>query len=154
MKAVIAWLVTGLAALVLPATAEAKTLCSVTATGVAFGAYNPIGGAGVDITGTVTLSCDKDKTDYLITLSTGGSGDYSARSMTHAGDQLPYQLYLDSARTVIWGDGTGGTGVVSGVLPKKETSISFTVYGRVYGGVNVAPGFFTDAIVVTALYDQ
>lgn len=132
--------------------AHAATVCSVSATGVAFGSYNPLSSVQADITGTITLTCDKDRTDYSIIISTGNGGVFSGRVMTHASHNLPYQIYIDSAHTVIWGDGSGGTSVVSGTLPKGQTSVSFTVYGRLYGGSNVVPGFYTDGLLVTSQY--
>lgn len=101
----------------------------------------------------MTLDCKRERADYTIELSTGSSGSYHGRIMRFAGNQLPYQLFLDSARTVIWGDGTGATGVISGTLPQGQKVVTLTVYGRVYGGTTSVPGTYTDAIALTVDYN-
>jgi spore coat protein U-like protein len=45
---------------------------------------------------------------FTVKLSTGGSGSYT-RQMTSGAAHLNYKIYTDSARSSIWGDGTGGT---------------------------------------------
>ena len=59
-----------------PAPARA---CTISATGVAFGAYNPQAAATDDSTGTVNLACPTGVTAPVVALSTGQSGTYAAR---------------------------------------------------------------------------
>mgnify|MGYP006178783053 CR=1 FL=1 len=101
-------------------------LCSCTAstTPVAFGAYNPIGGAAGSGSGNVHVSCTGTVglfVDYSISLGKGAYGaTYNDRQMANGAARLTYQLYGDSgsggACSVVWGDGTGATSTVGGSL--------------------------------------
>src|ERR1700752_3006161 len=90
----------------LPGVAEAAATCSVSATSVVFGAFNPFGPA-VTSTGTISVTCSGGtaSSPYTIALSTG-SGTYAQRYMNST---LKYNLYTSSAYTTVWGDGTGGS---------------------------------------------
>lgn len=49
-------------------------------------------------------------------LGAGLSGKFNNRQMTNGRSILHYNLYLDSALSQIWGDGSGGSSVVNGPL--------------------------------------
>lgn len=130
--------------------------CSVSATGVAFGTYDPFSAAPNEATGTVTVNCTFTitvTTTYEISLSPGNSGSFSERRMSHGASSLTYNLYNSSAQNQIWGDGSGQsqttTGRVIGVLNHHR---AFTVYGRIPTGQNVPPGAYTDTIIATVAY--
>ena len=53
--------------------------CTISATGVAFGAYNPLSATNDDSTGTVNLACPPAVTAPIVALSTGGAGTSSPR---------------------------------------------------------------------------
>ena len=72
--------------------------------------------------------------------------------MSGPGDQLAYNLYLDAARTVVWGDGSGGTSVYANARPPNNQWVTVTVYARVGSGQDVTVGSYTDSIVATILY--
>jgi hypothetical protein len=61
-----------LAALMVLAPATAQSACTVSASGVAFGVYNPLSATSTNATGTVTLSCNSScgLGGYNIALST------------------------------------------------------------------------------------
>jgi spore coat protein U-like protein len=126
--------------------------------GVAFGAYNPLPGAASDTTGSVTLSCNisAGSVSYTMALTTGGSGSYVPRQMSSGASHLNYNLYLDSARTTVWGDGTGGTQTLSGTSPIVVPSYTQTdnVYGRILANQqSTPPGSYSDTITVTVTYN-
>jgi spore coat protein U-like protein len=77
----------------------------------------------------------------------------NTRSMQGPRRSLAYQLYVDAARTQIWGDGTSGTSPITGTLTvasNGSVTQSFYVYGRVAGGQNSAEaGSYLDTLVVT-----
>ncbi len=144
-------------AILLPAgTARADT-CTVSATSVAFGTYDPLGGAPLDTSGTVSVTCvsgpPPPRVDYDVLLSTGQASSYGPRAMTNSVSQLNYNLYTDPARTQRWGDGSGGTSVISvrfNVSPLGSTQTdNYPVYGRVFAGQNVTTGAYLDSITVT-----
>src|SRR5438270_508405 len=84
--------------------------CTISATGVAFGIYQPIAATTADSTGTISVTCNGSVT-YIIALNSGlhAGGSFSNRRMKGGSSFLGYQLYQDAARTAVWGDGTGGS---------------------------------------------
>lgn len=130
--------------------------CSATATGVAFGVYDPFSASPHDATGTLTVNCTFTGTitaTYEISLSAGNSGAYAARRMTSGTSALTYNLYNSAARNQIWGDGSDQsqktTGSIIGIISNQQ---AFTIYGRIPAGQNVASGLYADTIVATVAY--
>lgn len=156
-----AWLAGAVMALAAPSQAQTSTATfTVTATvlpactvvaGVplAFGVVTP----GVQRDGSVsfTATCTLG-TPYTLSLDAGtGSGaTVASRRMSSAADTLDYALYLDAARTSLWGDGTAGTSVRSST--GTGLAQTFTVYGRVAASAVAPAGAYTDTITVTAAY--
>lgn len=134
--------------------------CSVSATPVAFGAFNPLTGASHDATGNVAFACGGVAgllIPYTITLSTGSSNNYPARRMVNGANFLTYNLYRDSTRQTIWGNGTGGSATVTGNLLLDLLGLSpptnIPVYGRISPGqITAVPGIYADTITVTVTY--
>jgi spore coat protein U-like protein len=145
-----------LAALMLLASAAARATCTVSASGVVFGVYNPFSAIATDATGTVTLSCSiaSGLGAYNIALSTGSGGSFAGRRMSSGSAILPYQLYSDAAHSQIWGDGTGGSATVAGAdnIPLLSGTSIHQVYGRIAARQVASPGPYTDVIVVTVTY--
>ena len=131
--------------------------CNVSAIAVNFGVYNPLSGTPNDATGTVTVNCDALAglfESWTVALSTGSSGSYASRKLHSGASVLTYNLYTNSARTTIWGDGTGGTSVVGDnqTLVIGSNTVNYTAYGRVAAGQDKAAGTYTDVITVTLTY--
>jgi spore coat protein U-like protein len=138
--------------------------CSVTATGVAFGTYDPFAGSADDSTGTVTVTCTytgpggADKVNYTVSLSPGGSGSYAQRRLTVGSGLLGYNLFQDGARALVWGNGSTGTVLASGSLvvtpagPHRTRSQSHTIYARIPQLQDAEPGEYSDSIVVTLTF--
>lgn len=134
--------------------------CSVSTTAVAFGVYNPLSASPLDSSGNVRVTCGGVLgllVPYDIALGTGAnSSNFSPRKMASGANQLNYNLYTNSTHAVIWGDGTGGTQIVSGsiiIILLGGTSRDHTVYGRIPGSqTTVPPGNYSDTIVVTVTY--
>lgn len=126
----------------------AQAACSVNPTPVAFGLYSPFNVAPTDTAGTLRVSCDTATVGYTVLLSAGSAGSYASRRLSGGGYTLSYNLYVDALRTVVWGDGSGGTTTVSGAFALPG-AIDHTVYGRVSAGQNVGAGAYTDTIIVT-----
>jgi len=150
------------AALAMPAPAQAACdilalcTCTVSATGVDFGSYNPVAVTDNDSSGTVRVRCSLVLAlagSYTIQLSRGSSPTYAQRTMTSGASTLHYNLYTSNARNQIWGDGTGGslsvTNTFTALLGVDQTT---TVYGRAPAGQNVAPGSYADTILVTIVF--
>jgi spore coat protein U-like protein len=150
--------------LALPLPAAALCLgctCTASATSVAFGTYNPFG-SNVDAAGNVHLQCNGILTlgtvDYSIALNRGThSASFSPRQMASGANLLNYNLYTSASYGTIWGDGTGGTGVIADSLTVPalfgSASVDHTVYGRIPGSqTSTAVGSYSDTITVTVTY--
>lgn len=131
--------------------ATVQPTCVITATNVDFGAITPAATGSVPSTGTVTTTCTKT-TAYTLTLSSG-SGSITSRKMSGATagnlDGLLYNIYKDSGRTIVFGDGTSGqtiTGLGTGVA---ETT---TIYGSVDLNQYIRPDTYSDSLTVTLTY--
>lgn len=141
--------------------AGAVTSCSVSVTGVAFGVYNPLSAAPASSTGSILVNCTllsgAAVNDAIsVTLTTGSSGSYAARSMTSGSSTLNYNIYFSPAYQQIWGNGTGGSyyGVATLPLsPAAPTGVATgTFYGQIPAQQDVTPGSYSDTIVVTVNY--
>lgn len=154
-----------LAALLLclsPLCAKAATwTCTVSATGPAFGVYNPFNISPTEANGTVQATCSllsgsSATVNIVDSFSTGSSGVYSNRTMLSGTNTLSYNLYFDAAYTQIRGNGTGGSQTGSATLnltsSDRTQTATGTIYGRIPAGQNVAPGSYSDTIVVTITF--
>ena len=134
-------------------TAEAQFQCRVTANPFAFGTYAPGNPAPHDVTGNIDVRCMGQPGFFTATLSTGSSGSFAQRQMLSGATLMGYNLYLDPARTIVWGDGTGGSLTVVRSKPRPgRQDFPLPVYGRIPPTQNVSPGLYTDDIVVTIIF--
>lgn len=120
-------------------------VCDVNAQQVSFGNYDSIGGAAVDGVGSVNVACDSSVA-FTVAL-TAGSGTFEDRRMAAGAEQLSYNLYTNSSRTAVWGDGISGSGVSA-----SGTDAELTVFGRIGAGQNVPAGIYLDSVTVTVTY--
>jgi spore coat protein U-like protein len=91
---------------------------------------------------------------YQIALSPGRGADFLSRKMFNNTYSLNYNLYIDPARTVIWGDGTQGTAALAGSSTcQLSNTCRHIIYGRIpaHQG-SAAVGNYSDTIVVTLNY--
>lgn len=145
-------------AMLLFASAPARAVsCTVSSGGVAFGSYDPTSAIADDAIGTVTVGCTGLLglfVSYSVQLSAGNSGNQLNRAMTSGSSQLHYNLYTDVTHTMIWGDGNGGTSIVSGnfVLVLVGNSALYTAYGRVPAQQAAAAGGYSDSLTLTISY--
>lgn len=127
--------------------------CTVTATDLNFGSYDVFSASPTNGAGNVNVHCTflvSLGLHYTVKLSTGGSGTYLPRKM----QTLNYNLYTDSGRTTVWGDGNEGT------VYNEFTSLvglllhdrNYAVYGQIPAQQNVAAGSYSDTITATLNY--
>lgn len=143
------------ALLAAPLACAPAAACTISATGVAFGAYDPLSTTHDDSTGTVNLGCPPAVSAPIVALSAGGAGTFSPRRMAGGAFNLDYNLYSDSGRTTIWGDGTGGTSTVTlsgGTVSAGTRNFSRTIYGRIPRLQNVGAGAYGDTITLTVTF--
>jgi spore coat protein U-like protein len=135
----------------------ANAVCTVSTSGVAFGSYNPLPGASANTNGTIAVTCSGaagDAAAYTVTI-TAGLGSFSARKMLAGVDGLTYNLYKDSGCTQVWGDGSGGTSIVSDSVTLTSSSLTtnYVVYSRIAGGQRAAKAnMYSDSLVVSVTY--
>ncbi len=120
-----------------------------TTIGVSFGAYRSFDPTPNDSTGSITYTCTNQGSLITIDLSKGSAPTYVPRQMQKGADTLNYNLYLDAARTSIWGDGSGGSLLYGPLVPPSGTAVTVTVYGRVFERQNIRIGSYTDTITIT-----
>lgn len=147
------------AALSLLWTGSAHALaCTVSASSTNFGTYSPFSIPPLDGTGNVQVSCQGLIglfVSYDILLSPGLHGTFANRIMSGGSYNLSYNLYTSVGRSSIWGDGSSGTSIVADgylLLLLFPVVRNYPVYGRIAAGQNVAPGIYSDTIVVTVNY--
>ena len=126
-----------------------STSCTISANSVSFGNYNVFSGTALDSTGTITYRCNSAAANITIALSKGASSTFNPRVMTKASESLGYNLFLNAARTTIWGDGTSGTSVYTRANPPNNNNVNVTIYGRVPADQDVSAGSFGDTISAT-----
>jgi spore coat protein U-like protein len=123
--------------------------CGINVTPMSFGSLDAMAGAATDSAGNISLDCDA-QVSYLIRIDGGqdSRGGFRARRMRQLDGTalMDYNLYLDPSRVQIWGDGAGESQVVSGVNPGIPQDIA--VYGRIFGGQNLAPGDYSDFVTI------
>jgi len=133
--------------------------CSISVPTLNFSTYAPLSGSADNVTDTVSVTCSalvlSVAVSYTITLSQGGSGTYTQRQMTNGGATLNYNIYTDSGRTLIWGNGAGGTSDItdSYTLVSSPTTKNYTAYGQIPANQTSAiPGSYSDSIVATVTF--
>lgn len=140
----------------LDVSATVSASCTISTAAVAFGTYDPVvtnATSALDATGTVTTTCTNGSS-VTILLGQGANADSGstdaapARRMISGTDYLNYQLYSDTARTVVWGNDATTDVAETGT----GTAVSTTVYGSVPAGQNVPAGSYTDTVVATVSF--
>lgn len=126
--------------------------CTVATTSVNFGTYDVFATSPNDSTGTVTLTCNGGARNVAITISNGSAVSYAFRFMNKGLELLLYNLYLDASRTVIWGDGSGGSEMEIVSNPVNNKDHPLTIFARIPAGQDVSAGSYTDTVTVTVQY--
>ncbi|MFN2462099.1 MAG: spore coat protein U domain-containing protein, partial [Candidatus Velthaea sp.] len=87
------------------AAADAAGLCTIATATINFGSYNVFNPTSTMATGSLTVNCTV-ASSFSVALSQGNSGTFATRTMRNGGFALNYNLYIDAAQTIVWGDGT------------------------------------------------
>lgn len=126
-----------------------------------FGAIGIVdGNSNIDVNSIINIQCTKG-VSYSIAL---GRGNYSYEGTSYFKRRLklnpedyfgvPYELYLDSARTKIWGDGRMFD--LAAFISTDGSVQSIPVYGRVntyaIDRLPLLPGTYTDTVTVTVQF--
>lgn len=152
--------------LTLAAVGPAQAGCSVSSSGLAFGAYQPLTFAGklysADVTSVadVAVVCTGIATggSYSIALgsSTVGGGDgISTRYLSNAsgGDLMRFNIHTDPTYTRVWGNGTTGS-LIGGSIPVGDSNQSQSVYGKIPASQHtLRAGSFAATLTMTLTYN-
>jgi spore coat protein U-like protein len=148
----------GLAA---PLTAQAAASCTISATGPAFGTYNPSNTSPTVANGTVLATCTwtgggSTTVNIVASYGTGNSGSYPNRYMLSGTNRLNYNIYFESGFVTIRGNGSAGTQTGTATLTvssgTRTASVSGTLFGRIPALQDAVPGNYADTIVITMTY--
>lgn len=138
----------GVVGLPAAASAQAWSNCNInTALPMVFGVYNPLQFTDLVAQSSLSLTCVGLGVARINLLAGLGGGGIRGRAMQNGAARLPYQLYRDSARTQVWGDGTAGTstGTLGVFFVASQT---FQVYGRIVQRQDVPVGNYSDTVQV------
>lgn len=139
------------------ASAHAVVSCSIGSSGVAFGTYNPTSMVDNTSTGSIDVACDGTLLQivgFSVSLS-AGNGTMTTRKLVSGASNLGYNLYLDPAYMVRFGDGTMGSQTTSAsfTLAVSPTIRSITVYGKLPAGQTTATvGTYSDTLIMTVTF--
>ncbi|MFM1816692.1 MAG: hypothetical protein RLZ98_3387 [Pseudomonadota bacterium] len=132
-------------------TATIIASCSISATDLAFGNYDPLSLTPTDQTTTIAVTCTNGA-PYTVTLNGGLSGNVAARTMdddTTGTSFLNYNLFTDAPGGTVWGD-TGPAGVAGTGTGSNQ---NITVHGRIPAGQTTpVMDSYTDTIQATITY--
>jgi spore coat protein U-like protein len=125
--------------------------CLVSATDLDFGVQTDLSSATLS-TNAIYITCTAG-TAYTVGLSNGTSGATSPalRKMTNTTttDTVGYSIYLDAARSQVWGSGTSG-----GMAAAVGTGLAqgYVGYGKIPAQATPAPLSYADTVVVSITY--
>lgn len=122
-------------------TANVANACSVVATDLAFGAYDPFSATPKDGSSTITVTCTNGAS-YAVAIQGGPTG----RSMTRTGGgaTMTYGLFSDTGRT---------TGFSLAAQPGTGAAVAHNVYGRIPSGqTSVLAGNYAETVTVNVTY--
>lgn len=142
-------------------TATVAASCTVTATDIAFGAYDPAEAnatAPLDASGTVNVRCTRGTSTAVAALNqglapaTGSTCANPLRQMSGAGaERLRYDIYQDGVRNTVWGcDASNSQAIPS--FTSSLTPVQLITYGRIPAGQDAAIGNYTDTVQVSVTF--
>lgn len=122
--------------------------CTLSATPLSFGTYRVFDTQALDSSAEISLHCTGAVGVVVVRLSAGSFGTFQQRRMQSPGgsEPLAYQVFVDQARQVVFGDGSAGTSTVSLTAPSTAT---IRLYGRVLPLQMVPAGEYVDGLTVT-----
>ncbi|HEY1550467.1 MAG TPA: spore coat U domain-containing protein [Kofleriaceae bacterium] len=124
---------------------SAEASCSIQSiSGIAFGTYDTVGGGAVDMTGTMYVTCTA-LSGFSIDVGAGNSGSALQRYMKSGTTQMLYNLFVDLAHTLIWGDGNSGTSHYSSI--GTGLSVPVTIFGEIKAHQDLPIGSYTDTTI-------
>lgn len=125
----------------IPVSANVVGDCSITAAGLAFGAYDRA--SGNTGTASITANCTLDL-PASVSLDDGLN---TGRQMTNGTSNLAYALFKDSAHTQSWAANTDALAITG-----TGADDAHTIYGTIASGQNVSKGSYLDTVTATITF--
>ena len=123
--------------------------CRITVPPLSFGSYDPLvsnANTPADASTVIIVACTRS-IGTTVVFDVGHHPVASDRGMAGPGSELlRYQIYRDSARSQIWGQGADAMRVVSTGVGNPQ---QLTVFGRIPPRQEVAPGSYADVLTAT-----
>lgn len=130
----------------LTVTATVQSGCTLTGGNLDFGSYVSGQTANLDAIGKIGYA----NCNGLLTfeLDGGQSGNVNARTLRVNGNSLNYQIFRNSVRNAVWGQGASALQLQ---LLQPQTG-QVDVYGRIPGGQAVPGGSYVDIVNITLTF--
>ena len=129
-------------------TATVVSNCLVDIQPMAFGAYDPLLGhssAPLQAQAELSLLCTRN-VPASVELDQGSFGsDTRNRFLGQGGGRLGYGLFLDAARSRVWGVGPDAL-VLNGTERQGRDPLTLTIYGSIPPAQEVFSGDYTDTV--------
>jgi spore coat protein U-like protein len=120
--------------------------CNIDVTDIDFGQYSTLEPFDTLANGRVIVDCaGTGETPTRATVSAGNSGNQLNRSMSSGRQEILYNLYVDSARRIVAGDGTQGSSPLVPRLSRAERTLYF-LFGAIPGEQPVEAGRYSDRL--------
>ena len=119
-------------------------------TPMVFATYHSGQSLPLDSDGEIDVTCSTARSLQIV-LGRSATGRESPREMTFGPFLLAYNLFMDAARTIIWGDGAEGTQIYLGTTTLGQT-LRLPIFGRVFPLQGLPAGTYIDRIAVTVIF--
>ncbi len=129
----------------------ARAQCAVSVSGFAFGSYDVFAATNLDSTANLTINCTINTNARVTMGPSSTSGSINTRQLRAASgtDRLNYNLFINSGRTVVWGDGITGGSAATAVGVRRGVPFVGLIFGRIPAGQDVGAGAYTDQVIVS-----
>lgn len=129
---------------------SAFSACTISTTSVNFANYDPLSAIANDATGAITVTCSPTEDIDVAIGASPTSGGFTPRQLKHPAlpDLLNYNVFTNNGRAQIWGNGTGGTNIMTR-SNVGAGGYTFTAYGRIPALQSVTSGVYIESLVVT-----
>jgi spore coat protein U-like protein len=131
----------------LSVTATVQNTCALDSGTLSFGQYLSGQASNLDATGQINYTNCSGTISFE--LDGGQSGNINGRKMKFGANELNYQIYRNSTRTAVFGQGADKQDVF--LLVPQNGKIN--VFGRIPGGQVVPAGSYADAVIIALAFD-
>ena len=130
-------------------TMDASADCRIETSPLVFPPYDVYAAAPVDAVASIRFSCVRERGAASLRIHLEQASDgIPDRHMRSGGETLRYDVFVDPARHLAWGDGTAGTRAQVRRCCDSSAFETVNVYGLIFQGQDVAGGTYEDSLTV------